>query len=202
MALLHTVSESASVTLTEFFSHNEIKGYRTAPAHPCSVAEYFQLSKLYRSSHHFESGFGVFSNRIGALITLGRAWDYTYPQTCNQVQKRGGSGSGRLSINFARRAHRERRAKRVRSVREPHAAEPRRAKRVRPRRAQRARSRIESDERIESGERSESARCASPTRRGERNEPATFCSKPPHAQDQSRRYLRHCLPRASAVASH
>ena len=120
------------------------------------------IFKLYRSTHHFESGFGVFSNRIGALITLGRAWDYTYPQTCNQVQKRGGSGSGRLSINFARRAHRERRAKRVRSVREPHAAEPRRAKRVRPRRAQRARSRIESDERIESGERSESARCAGP----------------------------------------
>ena len=39
---------------------------------------------------------------------------YIGPQTCNHVQKRGGSRSGRL------RVHRERRAKRVRSMREPH----------------------------------------------------------------------------------
>ena len=131
------------------------------------------LSSFQTGDYSYSDQCSVFSKT--AFVQIG-------PQTCNHVQKRGGFRSGRFSIIFARRVHRERRAKRVRAMREPHAAEPRRA--------QRARSRIESDERIESGERSESARCASPTRRGERSEPATFCSKPLHAQDQSRRYLR------------
>ena len=49
------------------------------------------------------------------------------PQTCKQVQKRGGSGSGRVSMIFARRAQRARsRIERTRFARRSRCASPKR----------------------------------------------------------------------------